>query len=163
MSCDELKELILEHTVGRLDQSEKTRVESHLNECKECSRFFMQSNQVWELLDQWDVVEPKKNIATEFWKRISEEGVKRKGLFDYLKNFNYNWSYGLAIALILIITVVSFNLLEFQRTKVVFTEIDKADEELLIQVDRAISRETAKSLEIYGTWDEIPEEINKGG
>jgi hypothetical protein len=63
----------------------------------------------------------------------------------------------------MIISVISFNIFEFKRTKVVFTENDKADEELLIQVDSAISRETAKSLEIYGPWDEIPEEDNKGG
>lgn len=163
MSCNELKESILEYKVGNLDQSEKIRVESHLRECKECNLFLMQSNQVWDLLDEWDIVEPKQNIATEFWKRVSEEDVKGKGIFDYLKNLKLNWSFGAALAVILIVSVLTFNVFEFRRTEVVFTEIDEADEELLIQVDRAISRETAKSLEIYGAWDEIPEENNKGG
>ena len=163
MRCKELKELILEYTVGDLDQSEKIRVESHLRECQECSLFFRESNQAWNLMDEWDVVEPKQNIATEFWKRVSEEDVKGEGIFDFFKNLELNWSLGLALAVILIISVISFNIFESQRTKVVFTEIDKADEELLIQVDRAVSRETAKSLDIYGLWDEIPEENNKGG
>lgn len=166
MNCKELEELILEYTAGNLDQNEKLRVESHLRECKKCYLFFGQSNQVWNLLDEWDVIEPRKDIVTNFWERVSEEDVRGKGIFDFFKNLKLNWSFGVAlavIAVIMIISVISFNIFEFKRTKVVFTENDKADEELLIQVDSAISKETAKSLEIYGPWDEIPEEDNKGG
>ncbi|MBI2487225.1 MAG: zf-HC2 domain-containing protein [Deltaproteobacteria bacterium] len=163
MNCKELKELILEYTAGNLDQSEKLRVESHLKECKECYLFFGQSNQVWDLLDEWDIIEPKEDIVTNFWERVSEEEIRGKGIFDFFKNLKLNWSFGVALAVIMIISVISFNIFEFKRTKVVFTENDKADEELLIELDRAVSRKTARGLDIYGPWEDEIEENDKGG
>ncbi len=163
MNCKELKELILEYAAGNLDQSEKLRVESHLKECKECYLFFRQSNQVWDLLDEWDVIEPKEDIVTNFWERVSGEEIREKGIFDFFKNLKLNWSFGVALAVIMIISVISFNIFEFKRTEVVFTEKDKADEELLIELDRAVSRETARGLDIYGPWEDEIEENDKGG
>jgi hypothetical protein len=163
MSCKELKELMLEYTVGNLGQSEKLRVESHLGECKECYRFFRQSNQVWDLLDEWDVIEPKKDIVTNFWQRVSEEDPKGRGIFDFFKNFKLSWSRTIALTVILIISVISFNIFEPEQTRVVFSESDKADEELLIELDKAVSRETARGLSIYGPWEDEIEKNDKGG
>jgi predicted anti-sigma-YlaC factor YlaD len=163
MSCNELKELILEYTVGNLDQDDKLRVESHLGECKDCNRFFRQSNEVWDLLDEWDVIEPKRDLVTNFWRSVSEEDSKGIRISDFFKSFRLGWSRAIALAVILIISVISFNIFEPEQTRVVFTESDKADEELLIELDRAVSRETARGLSIYGPWEDEIEKNDKGG
>jgi len=164
MRCEEIKGLILEYTGGDLDQSEKERVESHLVECEDCNVFFKQSNEVWNLLDKWNAIEPKEDIVARFWDRVSEEDRRRKGIFDFFENLKPDWVLGAALAVILIIGVITFDIFEPNRAHVVFTEEDKADEELLIKIDKAISRETAGSLNIYGPWDEeIIKGNNKGG
>jgi predicted anti-sigma-YlaC factor YlaD len=164
MRCEEIKGLILEYEDGDLDEGERERIESHLVECEDCSVFFKRSNEVWRLLDRWEAIEPRGDIVARFWDRVSEEDRKGRGIFDLLKNPKPGWTLGAALAVILIIGVVTFDIIQPNRAQVVFTEEDRADEELLIRVDNAVSRETANSLSIYGPWDEEDTKgNNKGG
>lgn len=155
MRCEEIKELFHEYAVGSLDQGQKLRVESHVHECKECSLIFRDSNELWNILDNWDRIEPGEDFVAGFWKRISEDDVKGNGILDFLRNLRLNWALGVALAVIMIVSVMTLNIFQSDRANVVFTENDEADEELLIELDKAISRETATSLDIYGPWEQF--------
>src|SRR5919198_3063628 len=155
MGCQNIKELILEYPDGDLTKGEKLQVETHLRECKECNLFFAQSNEVWNLLDMWDGVETEKNFVSEFWDRISEEDrSKGKGIFDFFRDWKYGWGVVAAVIIILFIGIFSVNNFHPRRASVVFTEMDRKDDELLIRLDNVTSRDTARALEIYGPWDE---------
>ena len=54
---------------------------------------------------------------------------------------------------ILIIGVFIFSLFSSRNTNVSFTDLDKRDEMLLIDVDNSISRNVTEILEVYGPWD----------
>lgn len=162
MKCENIKELILVYPDGELERSEKLRVDAHLRECGDCDLFFKRAVGVWNLLDKWDGVEPEGDFVAHFWNRVSEDAEKGKGVFDFLKDWRLGWAAAVTAAVILIVSAVSFNVFEPDRASVVFTEADKADERLLIKLDRVTTRETVKSLEVYGLWDENIER-SKGG
>jgi Predicted transmembrane transcriptional regulator (anti-sigma factor) len=149
MKCENFKELILEYPDGELSQSERLRVETHLRECEGCDLLFKQVNGVWNLLDRWDGIEPEGDFVAKFWDRVSE-GEVRGGILDFFRNWRSGWAIAVSVAVILIVSIISINVFESDRADVVFTEIDRADEELLIKLERVTSRETAKSLEVYG-------------
>jgi hypothetical protein len=164
MRCEKIKELILEHRIRDLDQSEKLKLDTHLGECKECDSLFRHSNEVWNLLDKWESIEPREGFLTEFWNRVLEEDTKKKeSTFDFFRNWKLIWAPVAALTIIVIVSVISLDIFQPKLAEVVFTAEDEEDEKLLIELDRAISRETAESLDIYGPWNEEIEENNKGG
>jgi predicted anti-sigma-YlaC factor YlaD len=163
MGCEKIKELILEYPNGDLNQTEKMRVEAHLKECADCTLFLNGSHYVWNLMDGWEDVEVGENYVTKFWDRVSHEKTKKDWIMEFVTNWKLGWTYAVALAVIVIVSVVLFNFFESGRTNIVFTEMDQADEKLLIDFDKAISREDWQSLDVYGPWDEPIEENNKGG
>jgi hypothetical protein len=163
MECKEIKDLILEYPDGDLSQSERLQVEMHLKECGECSLFLDESHQVWNLMDKWDGIEAKGDFISKFWNRVSEEGTRKRGVMDFFKNWKLGWIYVAATVVILIMSFVLVNFFQFDRTGVSLSEMDKADERLLIEFDKAISREGGQSLDVYGPWNEPIEENNKEG
>lgn len=170
MECEKIRELILDYSEGDLNQSDKLGVERHLKECKECNIYFEQSHKVWNLLDNWHTVEIKNDFIPRFWDRVTTEDKKKGNAFDFFRNLRVNLVSGGVGVIILILVVFLVNILVSHRENIVFTEKDRADEELLIEFDRSITKETTESLEIYGPWDvrepqSNDEEIeeNKGG
>lgn len=163
MGCEKIKELILEYPYGDLTQTEKMQLETHLRECADCTLFLNESRYVWNLMDEWDGVEVGGNYVTKFWDRVSHEDTKKDWIMDFFRSWKLGWTYAAALAVIVIVSVILFNFFESSRTNIVFTERDKTDERLLIDFDKAISREDGQSLDVYGPWDELIEENNKGG
>jgi predicted anti-sigma-YlaC factor YlaD len=163
MGCEKIKELILEYPNGDLTQIERMQVETHLRECADCSLFLNGSHHVWNLMDMWDGVEVGETFVAKFWDRVSHEDTRKGGIIEFFRNWKLGWTYAGALVVIVIVSVILLNFFESGRTKVVFTEMDKADEKLLIDFDEAISREDEQSLDVYGPWDEPIEENNKGG
>jgi anti-sigma-K factor RskA len=161
MGCKEIKEFIFEYPDGDLSQSERLEVEVHLKECRDCSLFFNESHQVWDLLDKWDGIETEGDFVAKFWNRFSEND--KSGILDSLRNWKLNWAAAAAVVFILVMSVIGVSDFESNRTNVVFTERDKADEELLVGFDKSLSVEESKSLDIYGPWDETTQENSKGG
>ena len=162
MECEKIRELILDYSDGDLNQSDKLGVEKHLKECKECNIYFEQSHKVWNLLDNWHTVEIKNDFIPRFWDRVTTEDRKKGNAFDFFRNLRPNLISGGVGVIILILVVFLVNILVSHHDNIVFTEGDRSDEELLIEFDRSITKETAEPLEIYGPWsDEIEE--NKGG
>ena len=163
MKCGRIKELILEYPNGDLTQTEKMEVEVHLRECEDCALFFNESHQIWNLMDEWGGVDVGGNFVTKFWDRVSHEDSRKSGIMDFFRNWKLGWTYAAALAAIVILGVILLNFFEFGRTNIVFTERDKADEKLLIDFDKAISKEEGQSLDLYGPWDEPIDENDKGG
>jgi hypothetical protein len=162
MKCKKVKELILDYSEDDLDQSDKLEVEKHLTICNECNVYYEQSYKVWNMLDKWDAVDVKDNFISKFWDKVSTQDSKTISIFHFLRYSRVNLIGGLVGVVVLILGVFFANTFVSHRYNIVFTEEDKFDEELLIEFDKAVSKETVELLDVYGPWDEKIEE-NKGG
>jgi hypothetical protein len=163
MNCENFKNLILDYTTDQLDQPQMNELKVHLDVCSECGEFLRFANLEWKLLDKWEWIEPKEDYIVKFWERLDhrEEGPRPW----LLSLFNYrvpNWSYTSVLSLFLVIVVIAIVYVNTENSVVKYTEKDREDEELLFEVDRTISFDSADMLEIYGLWD-FDDVNNKGG
>lgn len=163
MSCENFKNLIIDSTIDDLGEPQMNELKVHLDACNECNEFLRFADLEWKLLDKWEGVEPRDDYITKFWERSNNRGKGSKT--SLFKLFNYrvpNWSYISVVALLLIIFVVAIVYVKTENSVVKYTEKDREDENLLFEVDRTISFDSADMLEIYGLWN-VDDDTNKGG
>ena len=155
MSCEGIKELILDYTADQLDHVSRLRVENHLKECMDCYQFLHYARSEWKLLEEFGNIEPSDDIITKFWKRVSDENSgKENGIFSFIKSFIPNWSIIPSLSLVFALVVVSIVYIHLSHQKMSYTARDREDEELLFELDRTISINNTNLLEIYGPWDD---------
>ena len=163
MSCENFKNLILDHTVAELDQPSMSELKIHLEVCDDCREFLSFADLEWKLLDRWELIEPEADYITRFWKRSNRgEEAAKPSFFNLFKSGFLNWSYMPVVSLLLVIVVVAIVYVATENSVVEYTKEDREDEKLLFEVDRTISYDSADMLEIYGVWN-FGNDINKGG
>ncbi len=163
MSCENFKNLILDHTIAELDESRMNELKYHLEACNDCSEFLRFADLEWKLLDKWEEIEPKTGYITRFWERSNRrEEVAKPSLFNHFYYRLANWSYMSLVSLVLVVVVVAIVYVTTENSAVRYTNEDREDEKLLFEIDRTISYDSADMLEIYGPWN-VDNDINKGG
>ena len=164
MECKEIKEIVIQYSLGGLKHVEKAGVESHLDNCAECRSFLSESKKLWGLLDTWNEVEPNKEFVSKFWDKTSiDETNFKPGVLSRLGNIRPNWTLAGAMASIFLVSVITFSVFSPDTRNSLFMSADERDELILIELDNAISKETADVLSIYGPWDSGPDVNGNGG
>ena len=153
MGCSEVRELIAGYSSGDMPDSGWEAVESHIAECRECNLYLARYEGVWDLLDGWRGIEPRTDFVSGFWAQVAEEERARDR--GFLKKLTHGWGLAGAFATVLIVGVFTFALLRPQSGIVGYADADVRDEQLLHELDRATTVNTADSdaLSIYGPWD----------
>ena len=87
MNCEDIKNLITIGVFGKLTDSEKSRLEEHLQKCPECAGLYEKSTQLRvRPEDEEDIPLPDKEKS---WKVIQAESIPKRrswqGLFPYQK------------------------------------------------------------------------------
>jgi len=164
MECNDIKELLTQHSLDDLGQVEKVGVERHLEECNECKVYLSQSQELWSLLDTWGEIEPEGKFISNFWDKASIEEMKlQPGFLGRLRNIKSNWSLAGAMASIFLVSILTFAVFSPDTTNTLFKSADEQDELILLELDNALSRETADVLSIYGPWDSTLDVNGNGG
>jgi hypothetical protein len=154
MECKDYKDLIIGYSSGDLPASDRESVEAHVRECETCRLYLAQSDRVWSLLDDWRGIEPRSDFVSGFWERVSEEERKSsRGFFSPFKKPRLNWALTGALASVLILGILTFVLFKPDSGFRIYAEKDARDEQILLELDSATSRETAEALSIYGPWE----------
>jgi len=164
MECRNIKEYIIWYSSGDIEGSEKDLVDEHVKECKDCSRYLIRSEKLWDALDVWEEVVPRGEFITEFWKRVSsQENTAQAGLWGYLKSLRPSLAVTGALATILIVGIFTFAVFGPGIIDTPLRNSDERDELILIELDRATTTETSEVLAIYGPWDNSFDAIGNGG
>jgi len=164
MECKDIRRILVQYSLGDLGQVEKVGVERHLEECNECRLYLSQSNELWNLLDTWEEVEPDGNFISQFWDHASIDETKYKpGFLSQLGNFRLNWTIAGAMASIFLVSIITFAVFSPDITNTLYTNADEQYELILIELDNALSRDTADVLSIYGPWDNTFDVNGSGG
>ncbi len=155
MSCESIKDLILDYTADELDHVDRLRVENHIKDCIDCNQFLLYARNEWRLLEEWGNVDPSGDIINRFWKRVSDENLgKENGIFSFLTSLIPSWSLIPSLSFVFAMVVASILFTYLSNQPVSYTERDKRDEELLFELDRTLSINNINLLEIYGPWDD---------
>ena len=162
MECKQLKESLLQYTLDGLSHDERVNIESHISGCSECKSYVSESKELWSLLETWEEVEPDNNFVSKFWDKV-EETKPTPGFLHWIQNIKLNWTLAGAMASIFLVSIVTFSAFSPEMRNSIFMSADERDELVLIELDDALSRETADLLSIYGPWDGGPEINSDGG
>ena len=163
MECEKIRKVILENPETDIDKTQLSEIKIHIKDCKECTTFYEDNRGIWKLLDIWEPLVPEKDYVTKFWKKISEENLKNTGgIQKFIKNLRLSLMIPPAFAILFIVGIISFNFINDKNNYIVFTEIDRADEELLLNIESAITSKTTENLQIYGLWEENIDDIQGG-
>jgi len=164
MDCKNIKELLIQYSLGDLGPVEKTSVESHLENCTECRSYLSESNNLWSMLETWDEIEPDTEFLSNFWDKAAVNDVKlESGFLSWFRDIRLNWTLAGAMASIFLVSIITFSVFSPDTTNTLFMSADQRDELILIELDNAISRETADVLSIYGPWDDDSDVNGNGG
>ncbi len=162
MECKEIKETLIQYTLEDLAESEITTIEKHLGGCDECRSFVSESKELWSLLDAWGELEPRGDYISSFWDKV-EETAPAPGFLDWIRNVKLNWTLAGAMASIFLVSIITFGVFNPDTRNALFMSADEQDELIIIELDDALSRETADVLSIYGPWDGSSEINGNGG
>ena len=80
MSCNRMENRILPYVDGRLKESERREVETHLESCAACRLRVNEFRAVTGLLDELPVIEPSAAFDMRVHARVAAEPVKRSWL-----------------------------------------------------------------------------------
>lgn len=154
MDCRDIKELVIQYSLGDLPEGDEVLVETHLDACEECTAYLAQSQMAWKMLDEWEGIEPGGEFVSEFWRRVAQDEMERKNFFGLFNIPRPGLALAGALATVLIVGVFTFALFEPDQDSMRFTERDEQDDQILRELDMATTSETPpESLAIYGPWD----------
>ncbi len=154
MECRDCRELIISFSSGDLPSSGRESIEAHIGECPECGLYMSQSAGVWNLLDEWREIEPRGDFVSSFWDRVSrEEREPAWGVLPRLRKLGLSWTLAGALASVLIVGIFTFALFKPDSGFMTYADNDARDEQILLELDNATTRETTDALSIYGPWE----------
>lgn len=147
------KELIQEYISGDVSENGKETVKTLLENHPELNSYMRKSERIWDLLDSVDTVEPNPNYISNFWTRLREE-QNSASLLEKIGRLSVRWLFAGSFATLLIITAISVNMFILNTGTDSNIAFNKQDEILLRNLDKAITKKTAASLEVFGPWEE---------
>ena len=162
MECREIKETLIQYSLYDLEIPEKASIDNHMASCMECRSFVSESKELWGLLDAWEEVEPDSNFISNFWDKV-DEPKPAPGFINWIQNIRPNRTLAAAMASVFLVSIITFGVFNPDTRNALFMSADERDELILIELDDALSRETADVLSIYGPWDGGPEIDGNGG
>lgn len=162
MECKELKETLVQYSLDEVGSDEKVSIENHIGDCHECRSYVSESKGLWSLLETWDEVEPHSSYIANFWDKV-EETKPAPGFLHWVQNIKLNWTLAGAMASIFLVSIITFGAFSPEMRNSILMSADERDELVLLELDDALSRETADLLSIYGPWDGGPEIGSDGG
>lgn len=153
MGCNDIREMVAGYSSGELTDSGRQAVESHVAECKECGLYLSRYEGVWNLLDEWERIEPRTDFVSSFWVQVAKE--EKESGWGILKNLRLRWRLAGAFATVLVVGIFTFTMLKPHSGIIGYADNDARDDQLLHELDSATARDAADSdaLSIYGPWD----------
>lgn len=154
MDCKNIKELLTQYSLGDQKHLDHEELHNHLDNCTECRDYVLESRSLWSLLETRDEIEPDPEFLSNFWDKAAKDEVKlQPGFLKRFRNIKLNWTLAGAMASIFLVSIITFGVFSSDTSNNLFMSADERDELVLIELDNAISTETADVLAIYGPWD----------
>ena len=148
------KEKVQSYLSGDLDMEESLEVEKLLAESQEIQNYKKDSQSIWNLLETVDEVSPDDNFISRFWDTVSKtEKNENEGVFNLFNFWNKKLTFAASFVTFLIVSAILINFFVINHDDNSKYVYDKADEELLDNLDHAITLNTPEYLRVYGPWD----------
>lgn len=149
------KELIQRYLADDSPDKQNSSISELLEKNPELDKYLRRSEKVWELLGQAEMVEPNPNYISNFWSRLrEEEQIQQQGFLDKIAALNIRWVFVSSFVTVLFVSALIVNVFILNSDKETQFTFNKQDEMLINNLDKAITKKTAASLDVFGPWEE---------
>ena len=70
MNCHDLKNMMLAYMDGELKGREHHLIKNHLATCRSCRKEVEMHEKVWQMLGEYEGIDPNPDYAARFWNRV---------------------------------------------------------------------------------------------
>jgi len=134
MKCRKFRRLIPDFLEGQLTPKRHEEIIAHLKICKDCAKEKRLYEESWQLIGQWQDIEPEPGFKMRFWNHLLREAESKLAPPINIFRLSQRWSVALATAAIIII-VVSISLPNYLQTKSAELFVSEINEEEIILVE----------------------------
>lgn len=157
MDCANFRKEFLDGAGAAADADE------HLAMCGQCQAFKAEVEAAWAMLDHWSEIDPPRDFKSRFWAKARRSARpplrERMALaLGSLSALGRNW---LPAAAMLLLVLLAIGLFSWPHRPVTYTEADRQDEQLLLEINRLVS-EQPDFLSAFDEWSGPIEEEPKG-
>lgn len=151
ITCDEARIQLTLLQDKELSGEPRRSLLAHLNLCSTCLREFRDMEASEALLKQCHGIEPSPDFKSKVWRRIElfeqQHAVPR---FAKIKEFISvrNWQFAAMSAALVVLFFAAYTLYT-PKTKILITELDKFDNQLLHEVNRLVDSEADEYLPLF--------------
>jgi len=86
MNCEEIMKHLSEYIEGDLPPEMMAEYKFHIDNCPECQKEIREYEKTWQLLGEWENIEPGRNFLPDFWNKV-EESEKESSLTGKFRDF----------------------------------------------------------------------------
>ena len=138
MTCNQVKEKIIDYLEGKLQDADNNAIQIHLNTCAQCKDEIKHFAALNDLLHSTKEIEPLPDYKKIFWAKVEK------------KNHFLSWtsnrviSYGLAASILIMLSIILMKYayqtppLISPNVKPTYSEQDKKDDQLILEMNNLI-------------------------
>jgi len=159
MDCQKIQKLIPLYLDSDLEDRQLQTIKEHLKECPHCQRerdFFEKS---WDLLSEWEDIEPNPGYKFRFWTRLSSERAWYEQPLLNIKEFFatkkrlLTWA---TVSVVIIVCVLTFSNYPMTiDTDNTLTAMEPQDLELLAELELAQNLDIIENIDWLEDWEII--------
>ena len=158
MQCHRIKKLIPDFLEGALDSKINQEVLRHLQSCEVCAKEKELYEKTWQLIGEWQDIEPEPGFNSRFWNRL----VSRQTKVERTPNINIlrltqRFTVALATAAIVILAI-NFILPKYfqsKNTEILISSLDEEEMALIENIDLLENLELIENIEFLENLDII--------
>ena len=159
MDCQKVQKLIPLHLDARLEDRESRTVKEHLKDCPHCQNELDLFEKSWNLLSEWEDVDPDPGYKSRFWTKLSSEKAWYERLISNFNEFFTMKKRPLAwvtVSVAIIVCALTFsNYLMIRKTDNVLTSMNPQDLELLEELELAQNLDIIENIDWLEDWEVI--------
>lgn len=159
MDCQRIQKLIPLYLDSKLEDRQLQTIREHLKDCSHCQSELTLFEKSWDILSEWEDIEPDPGYKSRFWTRLSSERVWYEQLLLNIKEFFAMKKRSLALvtaSVAIILCVLTFsNYLMKIKTNKTLTAMNPQDLELFAELELAQNFDIIENIDWLEDWEVI--------
>ena len=153
MNKDEIRQLLPLYIEGELEPALADQVKSAVNADAELQQHVRELQGSWEMLDQWDGVEPQANYVSKFWTRLSAEEKWYEPMIRFIQQPRLVPVFATAMIVILVSTAV----IQYGQHEQKLVQKQQVEEDIIQNLELVENYEIIEEIEFFEELDFIDE------
>ena len=139
MDCGKIRGMFMDRIGGSLAKADASIVDEHLKGCEGCREAFARYKRSWDLLEEFEGIEPSPGYVSRFWTELSTRQTWRdrvcSTIAGALRTRRAVYRFALVAATVILLHVSFTSYANVQKTRALLLSVNEEEMELLEDLD----------------------------